>query len=189
MSIIAWEDPAGVTTDDIPLGLCWTCKAVAIPHTRTLRCNYCDGQLRPMRRGVFETETIERFFTHVAFGESESDCWTWTASATGGGGPQFRAPRMGKRNMYATRFAYELFRGHVNDSMRIKRDCENRMCVNPEHMTTYAVHSQVVKLDAHQEQMLTTLMEAVGVLQAHQEQLDKRLDKFFDAVRNGNGKH
>lgn len=64
-----------------------------------------------------------------------SDCWDWYGSTDKDGygvkSGTFDGKRTSKR---AHRLVYSALRGSVPDDMVIDHLCENRKCVNPEHM-------------------------------------------------------
>ena len=60
-----------------------------------------------------------------------SGCWEWIAGRTEDGYGYFRD---GKRGVRAHRFSYELYIGKIPDGMLVLHRCNNRKCVNPEHI-------------------------------------------------------
>jgi hypothetical protein len=73
-----------------------------------------------------------RLTTHYTV-SPDSDCWPWTGALSSQGGyPGFTDDE--GNFVYAHRAMYEEVNGPVPDGCHVHHACENRICVNPNHL-------------------------------------------------------
>lgn len=68
---------------------------------------------------------------HDMISKRKDGCWEWQGSCGRNGYGQFKA--FGKM-VSAHRFAYELYKGPIPDGLHILHSCDNKRCVNPDHL-------------------------------------------------------
>lgn len=86
-------------------------------------------------------ETFEEYFWSLVESD-ESGCWAWFGSFTSYGYGRVRKDRKEK---VAHRVAYELLVGPIPEGLVLDHLCNNRWCVNPDHLEPVTQHENIIR--------------------------------------------
>jgi|DEB19_MinimDraft_3_1074340.scaffolds.fasta_scaffold09836_7 hypothetical protein len=102
-------------------------KGLCHKHYRRLRIN---GNVNAVKRISGKIPLAERFEMQTKQNE-QSGCIEWTGHISTNG---YGSVKVGKRTRGAHRVAYEMACGAVPDGMFVCHKCDNKKCVNVEHL-------------------------------------------------------
>lgn len=73
--------------------------------------------------------------------DQHSDCWLWNGqiSNSGYGKLRIKDSKSGTRYEGAKEVSYMAYIGEIETDHQVKTTCNNRLCVNPEHLELYKI--------------------------------------------------
>jgi len=86
-------------------------------------------------------DIFQRFMAKIAI-DPKTKCWNWTAAKVRGGYGLFMVDR---RGTMAHRWAYERFRGPIEDGGQLDHVCRNPGCVNPAHLEIVSPRENIAR--------------------------------------------
>jgi hypothetical protein len=82
------------------------------------------------RQAKIEFLDINKFWSKVDK-RSTNECWNWAAGKYGNG---YGKIKINGFSCLAHRVSYELFNGEIIDNLNVLHKCDNKLCVNPNHL-------------------------------------------------------
>jgi hypothetical protein len=88
---------------------------------------------------ISEQAPIKRFARKVVI-DKATGCWNWTGCTSHGYG----VIGINKKQLLVHRYSYEYHYGHILAGALITHKCNNKLCVNPEHLQPGNHHSNAI---------------------------------------------
>jgi hypothetical protein len=83
--------------------------------------------------GNYQGSLEERFWKNVKK-SNKCECWEWTGTICGVVNKRYGVIRDNYKQKKAHRISYELHKGIIPEGKVIRHICDNKLCVNPDHL-------------------------------------------------------
>ena len=108
-------------------------------------------ELHPINNHLgIDPKDVERFLSKI-IRTPDTDCWFWSGyrSVDGYGKFTLATGRIGGKQVPAHRLSYELSIGPIPVGFQVHHKCNNRPCVNPNHLEALGVKDHIAKTVGH----------------------------------------
>ena len=99
--------------------------------------------MRCKMANITDKEKLILRFNKKYIVDSNTGCWNWTAAINNYGYGNFRVD---DKVLKAHRFSYEYYVGDIDDSLVVCHCCDNRKCVNPNHLRQDTQSSNLIDM-------------------------------------------
>ena len=127
-------------------------------------------------------ESVKRRFEMKFIKGNPNECWEWLASRNNNGYGKMAVDNKGKFE-YAHRISYKLYKGDVPDGKVVMHSCNNKGCVNPNHLSvgTYSENG----LNAAKDGLMKNRAYVSGERSGSAKYTDAQIAKALGLLKQG----